>query len=576
MRYTLGALAVLLVACSSGTRGNQEQGLPGTAGSVSSLGGGSGAGGGGTGMTSNCSTGAAEPLLGARIRKLTRLEIENTLADLLGEKTRSLAAEIEADTYAIGYSTGDERGVSANYVDALARVAEQGTMQLSDAPEYAALDAACRVSLAGAEACAGTFIQHFGARALRRPLSDAEAAGLRTVYQAGVATVAPGDVGAALEAGLGNAVRALLQSSSFIFRTELGPPDAQGQTLALTPYETAAALSYALTASPPDAELTQKAAAGELATAEQVSAQGRRLLQSRPERFARQAERFVREWLGIDLSSPVWKKDGKLYPEASPAYTTALDQETALVLRDWAGNPLLTELLTRPKGFVSKTNAVAYGMQSASVDFVPTSLDASQRAGVLTLPSYLGSLAHSDSSSPVLRGVAVMKKLLCREPPPIPAMVPPLPPADQSGAKTTRERFAMHTSIAFCSACHQSFDPMGNAFEHYDAIGRYRSQENGVAVDSSGALVGSTSSDKSVADAVELSSLLASTPDVHACFVRQTYRFTLGRKEAEADNCSLAGLTQLFADQHFDLRELMLALVSSRAALERAAMTPDP
>jgi hypothetical protein len=63
---------------------------------------------------------------------------------------------------------------------------------------------------------------------------------------------------------------------------------------------------------------------------------------------------------------------------------------------------------------------------------------------------------------------------------------------------------------------------------------------------------------------------------VHACFVRQTYRFTLGRKEAEADNCGLAGLTQLFTDQHFDLRELMLALVSSPAALSRAAMTPDP
>ncbi|HXK19720.1 MAG TPA: DUF1588 domain-containing protein, partial [Polyangiaceae bacterium] len=275
------------------------------------------------------------------------------------------------------------------------------------------------------------------------------------------------------------------------------------------------------------------------------------------------------------VTSPAWAKDGKLYPEASPAFKGALDQETELFLRDWAQNPSFKALLTSSKSFVSKDNAPAYGLTITAADFMPTMLDASQRAGVLTLPSYLGSRAHTDSSSPVLRGVAVMKKFLCLEPPPVPAMVPPLPPADKSGAKTTRERFAMHTSIAFCQACHQNFDPMGNSFEHYDAIGRYREQENGEPVDSSGALVGS-SSDAPVADAVALSTLLSTAPDVHSCFVRQTYRFTVGRRERDADACAMSGFTKLFDDKQLDVRELMLALVTAPDALTRVPLTPDP
>jgi Protein of unknown function (DUF1592)/Protein of unknown function (DUF1588)/Protein of unknown function (DUF1595)/Protein of unknown function (DUF1585)/Protein of unknown function (DUF1587) len=585
MRQTLGALALLVLGCTANITGGDGQNPAGPGpsglgnGSTNTSGG--SANGPGTGGASatpqDCATTAAPKAdISARIRRLTRLEVENTLADLLGDKTRTLARGIEPDTFAIGYSTGDERGVSSNYVDALKSVAEGASAELAAAPERQALDASCNADDKSASACAETFIKTFGARALRRPLSQSEIDGLVTVYQAGTAAVAAGDPGAALTAGLTYAVRALLQSSDFIFRTELGAPDATGASVTVTPYEAAAALSYALTASPPDADLAKQAASGALMTPEQLSAEGHRLLRAHPERFARQAEHFVREWLSIDVGSPAWNKDAKLYPEASPAFKAALDQETELFLQDWAQNPSFKDLLTSPKSFVSKDNAPVYGLTVTSSTFMPTMLDASQRAGVLTLPSYLGSRAHTDSSSPVLRGVAVLRKFLCLEPPPIPAMVPPLPPADKSGAKTTRERFAMHTSIAFCQACHQVFDPIGNTFEHYDAIGRYREQENGEAVDSSGALVGSQSSDAPVADAVALSSLLAAAPDVHSCFVRQTYRFTVGRKETDADACAVSSYTKLFDDKNLDLRELMLALVTDQSALSRAAMTPAP
>jgi hypothetical protein len=154
-------------------------------------------------------------------------------------------------------------------------------------------------------------------------------------------------------------------------------------------------------------------------------------------------------------------------------------------------------------------------------------------------------------------------------------MVPPLPPADQSAAQTTRERFEQHTSVAFCAACHQMFDPMGFAFEHYDAIGRYRTEENGTPVDSSGAIVGTQNADGPVTDAIELSTRLVASPEVHACFARQAYRFTVGRKETEAEACALAAHTQSFEAQALDVRELMLALVTAPGALDRVPLIPD-
>ena len=568
----LGTLALALLGCTADILGDDA--APGVGpGAPGATPGGGGTSGGGSGAQACQNAPSAVP--GARIRRLTRLELENTLAELLGDAVRPLGLELEADTFAIGYSTGDERGVSSNYVDALKSVAEQATVALDAASESAALSAACFVDETSSAACARTFLQDFGGRAWRRPLEAVELDGLARVYVAGRATVSA-DEQAMARAGLDYATRAILQSPQFIFRTELGPVGAGGDSVALTPFETAAALSYALTASPPDAELVGKAKSGELLSAEQLGAQGRRLLQAYPERFARQAERFVREWLSIDLQSPSWNKDQKLYPETTPALRAALDQETELYLRDWAAGASLSELLTTPRSFVSQDNALVYGMTGTSADFTATALDGAQRAGVLTLPSFLGSRAHTDTSSPVVRGIAVMRKLLCLEPPPVPAMVPPLPPADQSTAKTTRERFEQHTSVAFCSACHQVFDPMGYAFEHYDAIGRYRDQENGTPVDSSGAIVGTTSSDGPVADAIELSARLAASPDVHTCFVRQAYRFTVGRKETDADSCTMAGYAAQFAAQNLNLRELMLALVTAPEAFLRVPMTPEP
>jgi hypothetical protein len=154
--------------------------------------------------------------------------------------------------------------------------------------------------------------------------------------------------------------------------------------------------------------------------------------------------------------------------------------------------------------------------------------------------------------------------------------VPPLPPVDQSQVKTTRERYDRHTSVSFCAGCHAAFEPMGNAFEHYDAIGHYRDEENGEPIDSSGAIVGTTSSDGAVADAVELANRLAQSSDVQTCFARHAYRFVLGRLDTDAEACAIADFAKSFRDGKLDVRALLLALATSPATFERLPLAQDP
>ena len=176
----------------------------------------------------------------------------------------------------------------------------------------------------------------------------------------------------------------------------------------------------------------------------------------------------------------------------------------------------------------------------------------------------------------MLRGLAIQRQLLCLEPPPVPDMVPPLPAADETEVKTTRARYERHTSVAVCAGCHAAFDPMGFAFEHYDALGQYRDEENGEPIDSSGAIVGTVSSDGPVADAVELAFRLAESSEVQSCFVRHAYRFALGRRETEAEACALEDAARSFHDAELDVRQLLLALATSPATYERVPLPEDP
>lgn len=529
--------------------------------------------GGSSARPAACAPGPAAPP--ARLRRLTRLDLQHTLADLAG--VAPTVVDIEDDAPALGFSTGDGRAVSAAYADSLRRIAD---IAAAEVRRTAPFPASCLANEPAGRACAEKFTRDFGKLAYRRPLTGGEVASLLAVYDAGRETGAPGNSAGRFGAGIEWVARALLQSPSFIYLTETGAPAAAGSATRVTPYELASAVAYLVTASPPDAALLAAADAGTLQAPEDVAAHVRRLARAHPDRFKAQVRRFATEWLAIDFHEPAWNKKTSIYPLFSEALKEAFRQETALYLDDWATtDPTLPRLLTSHESFVNRWSAAVYGRRDVTAAMSQrTALDPRERAGLLTQGSFLGTHAHVDASAPILRGLAIARSFFCRVPPNPPPDVAPLPPVAPRETRTTRARVANHIEAGgpACKGCHDTFNPMGYAFEAYDGIGAYRTQENGVPVDGSGAIVGTPRSDRIVTGAVDLAAALARSPDVHECFARQVFRYGLGRGEGAFDECSLEGAARTFAAKNLDFVELLAAIAASDSFSMRTSPKEGP
>jgi hypothetical protein len=230
---------------------------------------------------------------------------------------------------------------------------------------------------------------------------------------------------------------------------------------------------------------------------------------------------------------------------------------------------------------VNAALAPIYGVTAPGSGFTKVSLDPTQRAGILTQTAFLSAQADVNQDNPVRRGLAVFENLLCGEVNPPPAFVPSLPTTLSAG-ETTRQLFAMHASSACAQGCHTVFDPPGFAFENYDAVGAYRTTDNGTAVDATGTFItpggcaagepcGSTITFK---NAVDLVTQLAVNTETQWCAERNWYRYAAGRTETSAELGSLqiayrAGA----ATPGFSLRDMLTSLVGSKAFLYR---TPSP
>jgi hypothetical protein len=506
-----------------------------------------------------------------RLRRLTSNEIQISTALLFDPSYVDALANLDSDSPLDGgFSTTDQLLVSDSFAQSLSLAAETIATRFKVTVTRAAYGSGCFTSDSQGETCATTFIRGFASKAFRRSLTDADATGLMAVYRAGREVGVTGDAGDRFATGLSWVVRAALQSPHFLYVTELGDPAAASGTITrLLPEEVASALSYSVLGMPPDQALMAAAGQNTLATPEQRASQVQRMIAAHPDRWKVQMRQFVPQWLGINFGRPEWAKDATALPLFTSDLKAALQTETDLFIDDWADGARLDALLTTPGTFVNAVNAPLYGVKASGSAFTRTSLDGSQRAGLLTLAGFLGSTSHAAESSPVLRGKAILEKFLCREPPPPPPVVPPLPPVDRSAPTTTRARFAAHLSSPACSGCHQVFEPMGDAFEEYDALGAYRTQQNGTPIDSSGALVGASGGDRPVADAVALAHLLAESPDTFDCLSRQVYRFTLGRLEGDYDRCTLAAASRAVGQAPHDVRALMAALVAADSFVVR-------
>jgi hypothetical protein len=198
-----------------------------------------------------------------------------------------------------------------------------------------------------------------------------------------------------------------------------------------------------------------------------------------------------------------------------------------------------------------------------------TTLDPTQRAGILTMAGFLGTRAHTDSSAPILRGISIVRSVMCGSIPAPPPNVPQLPPVSDTTYTTTRDRVEKHVAAPTCQGCHSRINPLGYPLESYDGLGVYRTTENGYPVDSSGAVVGTQASDQPVANAVELAHVLAQSQEVQACFSRQLFRSTFGREEEDADACTVRDATLAYQAKGLDAKEALIAMLKSKTFAQR-------
>jgi hypothetical protein len=175
----------------------------------------------------------------------------------------------------------------------------------------------------------------------------------------------------------------------------------------------------------------------------------------------------------------------------------------------------------------------------------------------------MANFAKADQTDPVHRGKFVRERLLCQvvPPPPVDAMV--TPPVVSPDA-TTRERFAQHQADPACAGCHLMMDSIGLGFEHYDAMGQWRDDENGLPIDATGELVGSDMAGP-FNGAIELAQKLAQSTDVANCIADTWFRFAQGRSESPDDEATLTALKASFAASEYRLRDLVVALTQTSA-----------
>jgi hypothetical protein len=485
------------------------------------------------------------------VRRLSHVEYERTLVDLFGDE--GVAGRELAEEEPIHGFENNERGMNP-----VPLLVEQHNAAAKFVARRIATNSGKRSAVVGCTSdeagCARSFIETFGKRVFRRPLTEAE---VDTFHEFFVEKQELIDFNGAVELTL----QAFLQSPQFLYRLEFGT-GASGDAVPLDDWELATRLSYTLWQSMPDSELFARAEAGELSDEAVYAEQVERMLLS--PKAAQGFGDFHRQWLELEevLHQP---KDSETFPLWNKALAGQLKEESVRFaeLLYASGEASLAGVLLSRRATLTPELATLYGVAAPAEAWGEVELPAGQRAGILTRGAFLAAHARPLNGSPPLRGVEVLEKFLCSRPPePPPSVDASLPEQDPNQPMTNRQLFESRTSVSGCQGCHAQIDGIGMSFEHYDSIGAYRATDNGLPVDASGELV-NTDVEAAYEDAVGMSEALAQSSQVAACVSVNWYRFTLGRDEEPGDWCKVDALQAAAQGGEEGLKDLLRTMVTS-------------
>jgi hypothetical protein len=487
--------------------------------------------------------------VGAEVmHRLNRTEYRNTTRDLLGTALDP-AANFPADDVSFGF---DNIAQVLTVSPLQFELYEQAAQELADE----VLNTGIRNTIVSCDpvdaSCRNDVFRELASRAWRRPASDEEVARLQTLVD-----VALGE-GEGVDKGLQLAIEGILLSPHFIYRPELDDNPLSGEPRMLNDYELASRLSYFLWSSMPDEALFDAAAAGALQDDAELRAQVDRML-SDPKAQA-MVDNFAGQWLRIrSLEDHV--PDYASFPQWDDTLRDAMREETNLFFREFlVGDASMDEFLLSDFAFLNDRLAEHYGLAlDLGAELERVTLDASDsRFGLLTLGSLLTVTSTPIRTSPVKRGVWILEQLLCSEPPPPPPGVEGLPDGDMSSG-SLRDRLELHRADPTCASCHNLMDPLGLGLEHYDAIGQYRTEDDGFPVDASGQLI----EGQTFANAREMAALIQEDERFDLCVVEKLFTYALGRPVADTEHPFLESIADSFAQSGSELPELIKLMVTS-------------
>jgi hypothetical protein len=391
------------------------------------------------------------------------------------------------------------------------------------------------------------FCHRFAERAFRRPLTDQQKA-----FYVEDRFQGSDD----LDAIVKRVVILVLKSPHFLY---VGLRDAE-----LDDYDVASRLALGLWDSLPDQTLLDVAAAGSLKSPEAIEQQARRMLAD--QRAKAKLYDFFHQWLRVDRGYDQ-SKDQALFSDFNAGVASDLLTSLDLTVEDivWSESSDFRQLLLSDDLFLNERLASFLEVEPpATGEFQRVSFDPGRRVGVLTHPYLMSGFAYHKSSSPIHRGVFIVRSLLGRSLKPPPIAVAPLDEGVDPEL-TTRQRVALQTNEPTCMNCHGMINPLGFSLEHYDAVGRFRTKENEKPIDATGSYKTISGEVVRFDGARQLAEFLASSDEVHSCFIEQLFHNLVKQPVNAYGPRQLEDLEAAFAAADFSIQELAVEIMKATA-----------
>ncbi len=479
-----------------------------------------------------------EPL---SLQRLTHSQYNHTVRDLLGDQSQP-ANQFPKEDFIRGFQNQSEgQGISPLQAEAYSAAAERLARLAFRSGDTRGL-LPTQPQSAGDETAARAFIKSFGLRAFRRPLSAAEEVKYLRLLEQGATLI--GQEQSEQDrflSGAGVVVEAMLQSPNFLYRLPMqlthsanGASDQQ----AAQSYALASRLAYVLWDTMPDEVLFLAAERGELVSAAQVESQIRRMLLD--PRADQGLHEFLSQWLRFDRVLTA-TRDRRRYREFNSEIAAAMVEETTRLFDHLVKHDQnFMEFFTANYTFINAPLAQLYGLPEPAGEFDRVEYPPeSGRSGILGHGTFLVSTSKPSETSPTARGLYIRNQLMAQEiAPPPPGVNSVLPEIAEDKPLTNRQRLEVHLNSEACASCHRLIDPIGYAFEQYDAIGVFHervqftfgTREKPVTkeldVDTSAYIQGMP--DSQFSRPGELGKLLAASETCQRCVVKQFFSLCHG------------------------------------------------